>query len=99
MEGGRKGERSLKPPDRGFLGSTPALCACVLSRSVAQSCPFLCDPMDCSPRPWDSPGKDTGVGCHALLQDLHTQESSLGLLYWQVDSLPLSHQGSTQFQL
>ena len=29
-------------------------------------------PMDCSPtrllRPWDSPGKSTGVGCHALLQ-------------------------------
>src|SRR5574341_2592118 len=20
------------------------------------------------PRPWDSPGKDTGVGCHCLLQ-------------------------------
>ena len=25
----------------------------------------LCDLMDC---PWDSPGKNTGVGCHALLQ-------------------------------
>ena len=37
-----------------------------------QSCPTLCDPMDCSPpgspRPWDSPGKNTGVGCHFLLQ-------------------------------
>ena len=29
---------------------------CTLSRSVAQSCPALCDPMDCSP-----PGKNTGV--------------------------------------
>ena len=32
-----------------------------------QSCPTLCDPMDSSPpgslRPWDSPGKNTGVGC------------------------------------
>ena len=32
-----------------------------------QSCPTLCDPIDSSPpgfpRPWDSPGKNTGVGC------------------------------------
>ena len=30
-----------------------------------QLCPTLCNPMDCSP--WDSPGKNTGVGCHFLL--------------------------------
>ena len=39
---------------------------------VAQACPTLCDPMDCSPPGFsvhgDSPGKNTGVGCHALLQ-------------------------------
>ena len=33
-----------------------------------QSCPTLCDPIDGSPRPWDSPGKNTEVGCHFLLQ-------------------------------
>ena len=36
-----------------------------------QSCPTLCDPIDGGPpgsRPWDSPGKHTGVGCHFLLQ-------------------------------
>ena len=36
-----------------------------------QSCLTLCDPVDGSPpgsRPWDSPGKNTGVGCHFLLQ-------------------------------
>ena len=36
-----------------------------------QSCPTLCDPVDGSPpgspNPWDSPGKNTGVGCHFLL--------------------------------
>ena len=35
-----------------------------------QPCPTLCDPIDGSPpgsRPWDSPGKNTGVGCHFLL--------------------------------
>ena len=39
---------------------------------VAQSCPTLCDPIDCSLSGSsvnrDSPGKNTGVGCHALLQ-------------------------------
>ena len=38
---------------------------------VAQSCPTLSDPMDCSIpgsfRPWDFPGKSTGVGCCCLL--------------------------------
>ena len=33
---------------------------------VTQSCPTLCDPIDCSPARllclWDSPGKSTGVG-------------------------------------
>ena len=36
-----------------------------------QSCPTLCDLIDSTtrvPRPWDSPGKNTGVGCHFLLQ-------------------------------
>ena len=37
-----------------------------------QSCPTLCDPIDSSPlrlsRPWDSPRKNTGVGCHHLLR-------------------------------
>ena len=49
------------------------------------SCPTLCDPMDCSPVgfvcPWDSPGKKTGVGCHALLQGIFlTQGLNLHLL-------------------
>ena len=39
-----------------------------------QSCPTLCDTMDFSPPGssihGDSPGKNTGVGCHALLQGL-----------------------------
>ena len=43
--------------------------ACVPAKSH-QSYPTLCNSMDCSlPRvfcPWDSPGKNTAVGCHAL---------------------------------
>jgi len=40
------------------------------------------------------PGKNTGVGCRFLLQEIFpTQRSNLHLLHWQVDSLPLRHQG------
>ena len=46
---------------------------------------FLC--------PWDSPGKNAGVGCHPLLQGIFpTRGSNLRLLHWQADSLPLNHQ-------
>ena len=42
--------------------------------------------------------KNTGVGCHFILQGiLSTQESNLHLLHWQADSLPLSHLGSPTF--
>ena len=50
------------------LGST-ANHQCTLC-SVTQWCPTLCDPMDCSLCPWNSPGKNTGVGCHSLLQGI-----------------------------
>ena len=60
---------------------------------------FFCNPMDCS-LPGSSahgifPGKNTGVGCHFLLQGIFlTQGSNPHLLYWQANSLPLSHLGS-----
>ena len=44
-----------------------------------QSCPTLCDPIDGSPPgscPWDSPGKNTGVGCHFLLQCMKVKSES-----------------------
>ena len=44
-----------------------------------QSCPTLCDPIDGSPpgsRPWDSPGKNNGVGCHFLLQRMKVKSES-----------------------
>ena len=43
--------------------------------------------------PWDSPGKNTGVGCHFLFQEIFLTQGSnphlLHLLHWQMDSLPL----------
>ena len=56
----------------------------------------LCNPMDCRLLClWNSPGKNTGVGCHVLLQGIFlTQGSNPSLLHWQVGSLPLNHLGS-----
>ena len=71
------------------------LCVCV-SRSVVsdslqpyglQSTRLFCS--------WNSLGKNTRVGCHFLLQGIFpAQGLNPRLLRWQVDSLPLSHQGS-----
>ena len=44
-----------------------------------QSCLTLCNPKDGSPpgsRPWDSPGNNTGVGCHFLLQCMKVKSES-----------------------
>ena len=53
---------------------------------AAQSCLTLCSPMNCSPPGssvhGDSPGKNTGVSCHALLQEIFPiQGSNPGLLH------------------
>ena len=70
-------------------------CCCLVTRSCLallqphglQSTRLLCL--------WDFPGKNTGVGCHFLLQGIFlTQGSNLCLLHWQVGSFPLNHQGS-----
>ena len=50
--------------------------------------------------PWGSPGKNTGVGCHALFQGIFPiQESNphlLCLLHWQAGFLPLVSPGSVR---
>ena len=44
--------------------------------------------------PWDSPGKNTGVGCHALLQEVFfIQGLNPALLHWRWILYRLSHQG------
>ena len=67
---------------------------------VAKSCLTLHDPMNYSPPallPQDFPGKNTGVGCHFLLQGiLLTQGSSPCLLHWQGYSLSPSYQESPE---
>ena len=61
----------LAPP-----GKPLAAAAAAKSR---QSCPTLCEPIDGSPpgsRPWNSPGKNIGVGCHFLLQCMKVKSES-----------------------
>ena len=65
---------------------------------VTQSCPNLHDPMDCRPPGTsvygDPPGKNTGVGCHVLLQGIFpTQGWNPCLLHWQVGSLSTEPSG------
>ena len=71
----------------------------VLLCLVAQSCPTLCDPIDFSSPGssvhGDSPGKNTGVGCHLLLQGIFpTQGLNPGLPHCGWILYCLSHQGS-----
>ena len=69
------------------------VCVCV------RACVCVCDPMDCSPPGSSVHGicqvKNTGVGCHFLLQGIFPiQGSNLDLsrlLHWQKDSSPLHH--------
>ena len=66
---------------------------CVVLCLVTQSCLILCEPMDCS-LPGssvlrNSPGKNTGVSCHALLQRIvPTQGLKLRLLHWRQRTEP-----------
>ena len=69
---------------------------CVRAK-LFQLCLTPCDPMDCSPPDssvhGDSPGKNTWVGCHALLQGIFPTQGFnphlLCLLHWQASSLSL----------
>ena len=45
--------------------------------------------------PWNFPGKNTGVGCHSLLQGIFlSQRLNLGLRHFRQMLYRLSHQGS-----
>ena len=75
-----------------------AQCVCIyICAQFSQSSPTLCDPIDCSlpgsSLHRDSPGRNTGVGCHALLQGISpTQGSNPGLWHCRRSLYHLSHQ-------
>ena len=72
------------------------MCVCL----VAQLCPTLAIsyyslPSSCL---WDSLGKNTGVGCHFLLQGIFlTQEPNPGLLHGRQILYQMSYKGSPQW--
>ena len=67
------------------------LCCSVMSNSLPL-CGLQPNRLLCS---WDSPAKNTGHGCHSLLQGiLQTQGWKPGLQYWLADSPSPSNQGS-----
>ena len=79
----------------------PCVCAKSLSRVRLSVIPWTKAPrLLCL---WDSPDKNTGVGCHSLLQGIFlTQGSNLGLLcllHWQAGSLPLAPPGKPEHYL
>jgi len=55
---------------------------------ITQLCLTLCDPMDCSlpgsSVHGDSPGKNTGVGCHALLKYIHISMYIYSLCFYSL---------------
>ena len=83
-----------------------ALCVRVCAKSL-QTCLTPCSPVDCSSPGssvhGDSPGKNTGVGCRALLQGIFLTQGLnlhlLDLLHWQVGSLPGMPLGKHLFML
>jgi len=61
---------------------------------VTHLCSTLCDPHGLY-GPWNSPGQNTGVGRHSLLQGIFpTQGSNSGILHCRRILYCLSHQGS-----
>ena len=72
----------------------------MLKALVTQSCLTLCDPVDCSPPGssvhGDSSGKNTGVGCHALL--LPDPGIEPGYPTLQADSLISKPPGKSQIK-
>ena len=74
MDKGRGEEGDGKISGEGSMDAYALTCVnrCVVVCLVSQSCLTPCNPMDyswpCSLVHEHSPGKNTGVGCHALLQ-------------------------------
>ena len=60
----------------GFLKYVPLCCCCSVTSVVSDSVrPQRWQPTRL-PCPWDSPGKNTGVGCHFFLQCMKVKSES-----------------------
>ena len=100
--GTREGNGKVMRKKRSLLYSLGHTWRCWLVL-VAPYFPTLCDPMDCSPPGSSirghSPGKNTGVGCLALLPGIFSSQGlNPGLLHCRQVLYHLSHQGSPRIQ-
>ena len=84
-----------------ILWSTKRTYVCVCS--VMQMCLTLCNAMDCSPPVssihGDSAGKNTGVGCHSLLQGIFPTQGLNPYLLQLLNSYPWNFLPSPKFFL
>ena len=87
-------------PQQSKILPTPGLSECRLGVQVCQAAAVMANSVQ--PRgllptrplcPWDSPGRNTGVGCHVLLQGIFPTQGLnsrlLRLLHWRAGFLPL----------
>ena len=86
-----------RPPEQPRRDRLRVTCAVLCL--VTQSCPSLFNPRDCSSAGCyvhgDSPDKNTGVGCHVLLQGIFpTQGLNPGLPHCRWILYQLSYQGN-----
>ena len=98
------------PKKKAALLVTQMMSLCELDKHIllpsrcVSACSFMSDSATHGLQPtrllcsWDFPSKNTGVGCHFLLQEIFPTQgqnpSLLHLLYCQAVSLPLHHLGS-----
>ena len=82
---------------RGFCSLKKLMCACQVTSVMSDSLQLYSSSV--LHAPWGSPG-NTGVGCHALLQEIFPIRGSnsnlLSLLHWLMRSFPLATPGKTK---
>ena len=89
---------NVKQPDSHAAFDTCSIA--VAAVKSLQSCLTLCDPIDSSPTrlpcPWGSPGKNTGVGCHVVLQRMKAKSESEVAQWCRLLASPwtITHQAS-----
>ena len=90
-------------PNGGCLSTRPWVRACELSRFSHVWLFAIPWTIACQAPLWSSPGRNTGVGCLVLLEDIFPTQGSnsspLCLLHWQACSLPLAPLGKPSARL
>ena len=92
--GGLVIQAKLGPVARKMEARAISWAAAAAAAASLQLCPTLCDPTDGGPpgsRPWDSPGKNTGMGCHFLLQCMKVKRESEVAQSWEWVAISFSH--------